>query len=211
MKKKIILIIIIFLISFNKKLFASKSSDLIIDSGFSLVNFAGDNFTGGNLKLSLLNPIYHSKPDNLDIVLGGGIRIERVDYLTQEKYYGYATTINSFEIGVLAGLRYKIFPELRFFLLPSFYYSPHTILENKIYLYNTYIIEEATVDYNFNTGIDLKLIYKIFSDFGIGLDSYIAYGYMKYNDTSFYSLTVKGSQGGYYIYNFNLSFIYFLR
>ena len=98
-----------------------------------MVNFAGDNFTGGNVKLSLLSPIYHSQPDNLDIVLGGGIRIERVDYLTQEKYYGYATTINSFEVGIITGLRYKILPELRFFLLPSFYYSPHTIFENKIY------------------------------------------------------------------------------
>jgi hypothetical protein len=212
MKKEIIFIIlIIFLISLNQKIFASKSSDFIIDSGFSIVNFAGDNFTGGNVKLSLLGPVYHSQPDNLDIVLGGGIRIERVDYLTQEKYYGYATTINSFEVGIITGLRYKILPELRFYLLPSFYYSPHTIFENKIYLNNTDIIKEASVDYNINTGIDLKLIYKIFSDFGIGLDSYFAYGYMKYNDTSFYSLTVKGGQGGYFIYNFNVSFTYFLR
>lgn len=211
MKNKIIhIFIIIFSLFISHFSFAANTTDLFIEGGYSLLNFAGDDYMGGNAKISLIDTLSH-QTNSLDIVLGTGFRIEKTSFLNQEKYYGYVTTINSYEIGLITGIKYKIIPELRFYLLPVFYYAPSTDFENKIYLNNTNIIKRAEVDYNFNSGLDLKLIYKVFNDVGIGLDVYAAYGYMKYNDTSFYSLSIKGSEGGFFIYNFNASIVYFIK
>lgn len=206
---KLIVFIVAFLPFANCFAFLN-STDLFVEGGFSSYYLLEDLYTGGNGKVTLTLPLL-SYNKTFDIVAGGSAKLERTSFLTQTRYYSINSDITSYQLGVVGGIKYRIISPFYIYLLGNANYSPYTQFVNHFYLYSLDSFQNSKVDYNMNAGIELKFIYKMFRDFGIGFSLYGAYGLIKYQDTTFLSLTFQGNQGGYIILNTNLNFVYFIK
>ena len=187
-----------------------KSNDLFVEGGFTGYYLLQDFYAGGNGRVTLTLPIY-SVDKQFDLIVGASGKIERTSFLTQSYYYGITSDITSYQLGAVGGIKYRVVSPFYIYLLGNAYYSPYTHFENHFYLYNLDSYQTVNVDYNVNAGIELKFIYKLFRDFGVGLSLYGSYGYIKFNDSSFLSVAFQGAQGGYLIFNSNINFVYFIR
>ncbi|WP_158999708.1 hypothetical protein [Pigmentibacter ruber] len=187
-----------------------KSNDLFVEGGFSGYYLLEDFYTGGNGKVTFTLPVY-SVDKQFDLIAGGSGKIERTSYLTQSNIYGVTSDITSYQLGLVSGIKYRVISPFYIYLLGNAYYSPYTHFENHFYLYYFDSYQSVKVDYNMNAGLELKFIYKLFRDFGVGLSVYGSYGYIKFNDSSFLSIVYQGKQGGYLIFNSNINFVYFIR
>ena len=183
--------------------------DVLAEGGYSRVNFAGDDFTGGNASVKVLFPISNISK-HVDYVLGGGVRYERSSFSGSGYNYNYTSTLTSYELGADTGFKFKPIPQFTAYATASLYIAPSTKYENSITVNGVTNQVDPEVNSNWNIGVGLKGMYNITSTFGIGAGVYVARGVMSYDNSNYNGYLTQGSSGGYNIFNYNIAAAYYI-
>ncbi len=176
--------------------------DIMGSAGYSTYpNFGSSNFKGWNAGAKVL---FTDSPSTFDWVGGGGFRYENVKADYSDSGVTGSSTITTFQLGGDFGFKIMPIKEISLYALGSLYFGVYNSYANTITYSGISTSVNPSVNSNWNIGIGGTGLYNVTPDFGIGAGIYVARGVMSYGDSTYNGYIIKGSSGGYNIYNYNL-------